>query len=366
MKFNINVETIRESLGFIQGIAERRATMPVLSHVLINASKNEVKLSATDLETTMSARCQADVLKTGSLSLPARKLYEIVNELTSEKVEFEEIGNHWVQIKSSATTFKVAGLPSEDFPVIPGISTEDFFTVKSSKMDDMISKTIFAVSPDEVRRNLSGIFFERDDKHNLKLIATDGHRLSVVESEIDSDIKLQQSVLVPKKGLSELRKMLRVGEDIKIGCGKNFFIAEGDGIVLIIRLIDSEFPDYSQVIPRSAKDMFQVEREEFLSALRRVSILSSEKTKSVRITISNGVMTLLSVSPEIGEAKEEVPVKYSGEDIELGFNARYIMDVLEVISEQTVEIAITDELSPAVIKPVGIDSFISVIMPMRV
>lgn len=366
MKFDINVETILERLGFIQGIAERRATMPVLSHVLISALKNEVKLSATDLETTMSARCQAEVLKAGSLSLPARKLFEIINELPSERVEFEEIGNHWVQIKSSSATFKIAGLPSEDFPVIPGTSTEDLFTVKSSVIDDMISKTIFAVSPDELRRNLSGIYFERDGERNIKLVATDGHRLSVVEGEVDSDIKLQQSVLIPKKGVSELRKLLRIGEDIKIGCGKNFFIADGDGIVLIVRLIDAEFPDYTQVIPRSTKNKFQVGKEEFLSALRRVSILSSEKTKSVRMTISRSGMTLLSVSPEIGEAKEVVPVNYSGDDTELGFNARYIMDVLEVISEQTVEVGITDELSPAIIKPVGMDNFISVIMPMRV
>ncbi|MDA2920374.1 DNA polymerase III subunit beta [Desulfobacterota bacterium AH_259_B03_O07] len=366
MKFNVDVSKFSEKLGLIQGIAERRATMPVLSHVLLQARSNVIELSVTDLETTMSATVDADVSKDGSLSLPAKKLNDIVNELPQGNIEFEEIGNHWVEMRTSSANFKIAGLPNEDFPVIPEASSEELFSIQSDKFDDMISKTIFAVSPDDLRRNLAGIYFEKNGKNNLKLAATDGHRLSIVENDLNSEIKLDRSVLVPKKGVAELRKMLKLGEEIKIGCGKNFFMAEGEGIRLIVRLIDAEFPDYNQVIPKSTKNTFQIGRERFLSALRRVSVLSSEKTRSVKISISTEGMTLLSVSPEVGEAKELLPLEYSGTEIELGFNARYIMDVLEVLSEENVELGLSDELSPAVIKPVGGEKYISVIMPMRV
>jgi len=366
MKFNVDVSKFSEKLGLIHGIAERRATMPVLSHVLLRANNNLLELSVTDLETTMSAQVDADISKEGSLSLPAKKLNEIVNELPQGSIEFEEIGNHWVEIRTSSANFKIAGLPYEDFPAIPEVSSEELFSIQSAKIDEMISKTIFAVSPDDLRRNLAGIYFEKNGKTNLKLAATDGHRLSIVESKLNTEIKLDRSVVVPKRGVAELRKILKFGEEIKIGCGKSFFMAEGEGIRLIVRLIDAEFPDYNQVIPKSTKNTFQIVREEFLSALKRVSILSSEKTKSVKISISGEGMTLLSVSPEIGEAKELLPLEYSGAEIELGFNARYLMDVLEVLTERNVELGLTDELSPAVIKPVGEEEFISVIMPMRV
>ncbi|MGB7290605.1 MAG: DNA polymerase III subunit beta [Thermodesulfobacteriota bacterium] len=366
MKLKIDISKLSEKLGLIQGIAERRATMPVLSHTLITASKDGAELTVTDLETTMTAYCDAEVSKVGGLSLPARKLYEIVHELPPGVIEIEEIGNHWVELRSPSTTFKIAGLPSDDFPVIPQFSSDHLFSAQSSKIEDMISKTIFAVSPDDLRRNLAGIYFEKNGKSNLKLAATDGHRLSIVESDLNTEIKLQKNVVVPKKGVSEFRKMLKLGEVVKIGCEKNFFIAINNGISLIVRLVDAEFPDYKQVIPKSTKTSFELGRAELLNALRRVSILSSEKTKSVKLSINKTGITLVSVSPEVGEAKEVIPVEYSGEEIELGFNAKYLMDVLEVIPEEKVEFGLSDELSPAVIKPMGDEHYLSVVMPMRV
>jgi DNA polymerase-3 subunit beta len=366
MKLKIDVSELSKKLGLIQGIAERRATMPVLSHTLVNASKEGAELTVTDLETTMIAHCDAEVSKVGGLSLPARKLYEIVHELPAGVIEIEEIGNHWVELRSPSTTFKIAGLPSDDFPVIPQFSSDHLFSAPSSKIEDMISKTIFAVSPDDLRRNLAGIYFEKNGKSNLKLAATDGHRLSIVESDLSTEIKLQKNVVVPKKGVSEFRKMLKPGEEVKIGCEKNFFIAVENGIRLIVRLVDAEFPDYKQVIPKSTKTSFELGRGELLNALRRVSILSSEKTKSIKLSINKNGITLTSVSPEVGEAKEVIPVEYSGDEIDLGFNAKYLMDVLEVISEEKVEFGLSDELSPAVIKPMGDENYLSVVMPMRV
>ncbi len=366
MKFKVEAIKLSEKLGLIQGIAERRATMPVLSHVLVSSLNDKLEIVATDLETTMSAWCSATVLKAGSLAVPARKLYEIVKELPQGEIEIEDIGNHWVQLRTPSATFKIAGLPSEDFPAIPELSSEHLFSAESSVIDDMITKTIFAVSPDDLRRNLAGIYFQKTGKHNLRFVATDGHRLSFVERDIKSEVKLGRGVVVPKKGVAELRKIVKLSENIGLGFGKNFFMAESDGTILIVRLIDAEFPDYNQVIPEGTKSSFQVKQSEFLSAIRRVSILSSDKTKSIKLTINKGEMTLLSVSPELGEAKEVVPIEFTGDSVELGFNARYLMDVLEVIGEETVQLGISDELSPALIKPVGEELYISVIMPMRV
>ncbi len=366
MKFKVELIKLDEKLGLLQGIAERRATMPILSHVLILASKEGIKLSATDLETTMSVLCDASVTKEGSLTLPARKLYEIVKVLPQGEIEIEEIGNHWTQIKAQRATFKIAGLPAEDFPVIPELPSDNLFQIESRALEDIIAKTMFAVSPDDLRRNLSGIYFEKKDNRTLRLVATDGHRLCLAEKIIQDDIKLKISVVIPKKGVAELRKMVKLDENVRIGCGKNDFLARSNEIALIVRLIDAEFPDYRQVIPETTKINIQIRRDEFLSALRRVSTLSAERTKSVKISMGNDQMTLVSVSPELGEAREVVAIDFAGDPLEIGFNARYLIDVLEVITGDTVNMGINDELSPVVIKPVGEEVYTSVIMPMRV
>lgn len=366
MKFKTQAEAFSQKLSLVQGISERRATMPVLSHVLITVNKSKIEISATDLETTMSTWCDAEVLGEGSLAIPARKLFEIVKELPEGEIEIEEIGNHWIEIRASSAVFKIAGLPSEDFPIIPELHSDQLFSVQSSVIEEMISKTIFAVSPDELRRNLAGIYFEEAGDKGVRLVATDGHRLSLVEKEIDTKVKFGKGFVVPKKGVGELRKVLKLSEKLKIGVGDNFFMAEGEDIILVARLIDADFPDYKQVTPESTKLSLSLEKANLLSALRRVSILSSEKTRSVKFNIDKDSLTLVSVSPEVGEAKETVSLSYSGDPVELGFNARYLMDVLEVISEDRVEIGLIDELSPAVIKPEGEEIYLSVIMPMRV
>ena len=228
MKFKTKVEDFANKLGLVQGISERRATMPVLSHILLNVKGNKIEISATDLETTINTWCDAQVQKEGSLAVPARKLYEIIKELPDEEIEVEELANHWVEIKTSTAEFKIAGLPSEDFPLIPELHSDNLFSVQSSVIEDMISKTIFAVSPDELRRNLAGIFVENSEDNTLRLVATDGHRLSIVEKKIEGGIKFDKGFVVPKKGVAELRKVLKLSQIIRIGVGVNFCMAVGE------------------------------------------------------------------------------------------------------------------------------------------
>lgn len=366
MKFKVNANAFAEKLNLVQGIAEKRATMPILSHVLLNVEKGKIRISATDLETTMSLWCDAEVEKESSLAIPSRKLFEIVKELPDVDMELEDIGKNWVEIKTSNASFKIAGLSAEDFPTIPDVPTQNLFSIDSNTLENMISKTIFSVSPDELRRNLSGIFFEKNGDKALRLIATDGHRLSYIDHESEGELGLSKNVLVPKKAVSELRKLLRFSEIILIGAEANFFISKVDDTVLYSRLIDADFPDYRQVTPDSTKHRFKVNTSHLLSALKRVSIFSSEKTKSVKVKLGSNELSLISVSPEEGEGNESIMIEYQGEPFEIGFNSRYIMDVLEASGEAVVVFGVSDELSPAVIRPESGDHYVNVIMPMRV
>lgn len=366
MKINVDKETLSEKLSMVQGIAEKRATMPILSHVLISPQENGIQITATDLETTLSVECEATADDKKALALPARKLFDIVRELPEGELKIEEIKNNWVEITTSSAAFKLAGLPADDFPVVPEVSTDNIFEIDSETLENMISKTIYCVSGDELRRNLSGIYFEKLDGKKLRLVATDGHRLSYVEKELENDVVLNDNVLVPRKAVSELRRLLKYGEKLQIGCEKNFFITVTNGIKLFSRLIDADFPDYNQVVPKSTKSKIVLNRDQLLSALKRVSLLSSEKTRSVKMNLSSNSLTLSSVSPDVGEARESLPLKFDGGDLEIGFNARYLLDILESIDEEDIDMELTDELSPTVLKPLDSTDYLCVVMPMRV
>lgn len=366
MKIAIDSGIMSEKLGLVQGISERRATLPILSHVLITAKPGSVELRATDLETTITTSFEASVEGEGSVAIPARKAFEIVKELPPGTVELEVMNNHWVEIKSSSSTFKIAGLPGEDFPEAGEVSTEGTFTLKCAELEEMIAKTMYAATLDELRRNLSGIYFEQSGPTTLRLVATDGHRLSLADVNTGGEFEMGSSFLVPKKGVGELRKLLRLGEEVRINAGAQSFVAEVDGVVLVVKLIDAEFPNYKQVIPEKTAHSFNVGREELLGALRRVSLMSSEKTKGIKLNIGGGALVLSSVSPEVGEAREEMPADFEGTPVEVGFNSRYLMDILESSDADTFIFGLTDEMNPSVLRPLGDDGFVAVVMPMRI
>ena len=366
MEFIASVEELTKNLGLLQGISERRATMPILSHVLILASDNKINITSTDLETTLSIWVECEVKKQGSISLPARKMFEILREIEDDKVKIGDIGNNWVEISTRNSTFKIAGLSSEEFPQRPEMASDSLSIINSTVFDDMINKTIFAVSQDELRRNLAGIYFEKVGESRIRLVATDGHRLSMVESEVDNEIVVEKGVVIPRKGVSELRKIIKLSEEVAMGFGKNAFYAKSGNVVLVSRLIDADFPDYKQVTPESSSFNISIGRRGLLNALRRVSLFSSEKTRSIKLKIDSGVMVLSSISPEVGEAEESLEIDFEGGPLELGFNSTYFIEALEVIEEDSIRLGLTDELSPATISAVGNDNYISVIMPMRV
>lgn len=367
MELKCDSAEFSEILSVCQGISERRATMPVLSHVLINAeSESIITATVTDLETTLEARSNAQIYNKGSIALPAKKLFEIIREIPQGEVEIKTLDNNWVYIKSNAVSFKLAGLPAVDFPTTPTDGLLNETSIETEILEDMISKTIFAIATDELRRNLAGIYIEPQKGESIRVVGTDGHRLSYVEKNISNKLNIENGVILPRKGVMELKKLLKAAQDMRITIGNSFLTASIGKYKIYIRLIEQEYPDYRQVIPQETKSTIIIKKQDILNSLKRVSILSSEKTKSIKMIIDNSKIELIAITPEVGEAREEIEVDYSGEKIELGFNSTYIIDVLEAIGEEMITLNVTDELSPALIKPLESEDYLSVIMPMRV
>jgi DNA polymerase-3 subunit beta len=375
MELKIGVTELAKALSHSQGIVEKKSTMPILSHVLLEAKKGtDLIVSATDLDLAVSSEHKCEVLKEGAVAVSARHLYEIVRALPEQTVTLKKAHNNYLEVKSGPSEFRIVGLPAEDFPALPKFDKVPFADLDPSVLLDMIERTFFAVSTDETRYNLNGVFFEPAGE-SLRLVATDGHRLSLSDREVGASFGLKRGVILPKKGLQELKKLLaeaaESGEEkpeAKLGFVENSAIFRRPGVVLVMRLIEGLFPDYKQVIPKQGEKVVKVGRGRFLETLRRISLLSTDKAHAVKLDLGKGVLRVLSQNPDLGEAKEEVPVDYQGEPLKIGFNARYLMEVLSVLKSGDVVFELADDLSPGVVK--GGDEadqgFTAVVMPMRI
>ncbi len=376
MELKIATTELAKALGRSQGIVEKKSTMPILSHVLLEAKKGQLVVSATDLDLAVSSEHEegCEILKEGALAVSARHLYEIVRAMPEQQITLKKAHNNYLELKSGPSEFRIVGLPAEDFPALPRFEKVPFADVDAADLLDMIQRTSFAVSSDETRYNLNGVFFE-PAPDLLRLVATDGHRLSLVERKTTSTFGLKKGVILPKKGLQELRKLLseaaESGEakpETKLGFVENSAIVHQKGVILSMRLIEGLFPDYRQVIPKAGEKVVKVGRERLEQTLRRISLLSTDKAHAVKLELSKDVLRVLSQNPDLGEGKEEVPVEYGGDALKIGFNARYILDVLAVMQSKDVAFELADDLSPGVLR--GTDEvdqgFTAVVMPMRI
>jgi len=371
MEFKIDKETFLRALQKVQGIVEKRNTMPILSNVLIEATADTIFLTATDLEVGMKSSYPTSVVKEGKITVSAKKIYEIIKELADEEIIFSTKENDWVEISCGKAHFNIVGLSPEEFPYFPKINEELFVKINSSLIREMIDKTSYAICHDETKYNLNGIFIKaqlEDNRQILRMVATDGHRLSIAEKEFTGKIdnELQKGVIFPKKGVFELKKMTEEEEDDIMICflDNNAVIKKGNTFV-VMRLVDGDFPDYTRVMPVNNDKVIKINREIFFHSLRRMSILSSEKFKGIKFDIKSGKMEISASNPELGEAREEIDLDYAGEPLTVRFNARYLIDVLSVLEDEFVEMDLRDELSPAIMRPAASTDFRSVIMPMR-
>ncbi len=371
MRFTIEKEIFLRGLARVQGIVEKKNTIPILANVLLEAVQGELQLTATDLEVGMKASYPAVIGTPGKISVSAKKLFEIVKELPDLTIDFHARENCWIEIRCGKALFNIVGLSADEFPYFPHFHKEQFISLESNTIKKMIDKTIFSISTDESKYNLSGIYFtsfEEKGKKYLRLVATDGHRLSLIQETIDvTNIEqLNKGVIFPRKGIYELKKIAEDGEDnLLIGFFDNNAVVQKENTVIVMRLIDGEFPDYKRVIPVENNIDLKVDRFEFLHALKRMSILSSDKSKGIKIELSNDVMKMSSSNPEIGDSREDIDIDYKGESLTVGFNSRYIIDIVSSQEEKEICLSFRDKLSPVLIKSCLSDNYLAVVMPMR-
>jgi DNA polymerase-3 subunit beta len=355
------------TLYWTQNIVERRNTIPILANVLISAQKKVIQITATDLEVGVRGDVEGDVIKEGTVTVNAKKLYEIIREVPNEQVQLKRLENDWVEIRSGKSVFKIVGMDAREFPQFPTFDSKELSSTPSSMLRGMIERTIFSVSTDETRYSLNGVFVEQGDGGRVKMVATDGHRLAFDERELGS-LGLSKGVILPRKGLTELKKVLESGDDgiVAIGFRENMVLVAKNNVELFMRLIDGDFPDYTKVIPQGNPNVAKIEHDDLLQALRRVSILSSERYKGIKMEFSAGKISLSANNPDLGEAVEEIDAEYKGKPISIGFNARYLLDVLGVLNgEGEINIELKDELSPSIVRKAGDEGYLYVLMPMR-
>ncbi|MBI3178148.1 MAG: DNA polymerase III subunit beta, partial [Deltaproteobacteria bacterium] len=344
---------------------------PVLAHVHLDASSaGELTVSATDLDVGLSGSYKADVKAPGAVAVHARQLYDVIKSLPTDSVEFVKQDNNWVELKAGNSRFRLVAMAADEFPALPKYAQTKTFALPAAQLADMIDRSIFCVSTDDNRHNLSGVYCESLEPHMLRMVATDGHRLAMVEKKFDSKVVLERGVIVPRKGFQELRRVLADGADaidtVELGFSGNAGVLRAGPVVLSTRLVEGQFPDYTQVIPKGSSKSAKLRRSVFAEALRRVSLLSQSRAYGVRLTFENGKLSLLAEDPEFGEAHETLEVEYKGDPLTVGFNAKYLLEALSLIRDEGVTLELSDELSPGVLRPLEEPGFLAVIMPMRI
>jgi len=369
MEIKVERSDFSRSISKIQGIVERKNTMPVLANCLIKADKAGIELMATDLDITIIDRCPAKVKKTGSVSLNARKLHDIFRELDEGEVELKETEVTKVEIKANNFTSSLQGIKPDEFPVLPSAEGFSFFELDSEILSEMITKTIYAAATEEGRFTLNGIFMEKVNGDILRYVATDGHRMAAIDRQAEGvkELNLSAGVILPKKGMTELQKLIGlVKGKISLGVKDNHIAIKVEDTLLFMRLVDGEFPEYKRVVPENNPVKVAVARDEFLKSLRRASVLVDEKARAVKLIFSKGKMIIESSNPSYGTAQGECPCEYDGPQMEIGFNDRYLYDILTTINDGMVKMELKDELSPVLFLTDSDTKYQCVIMPMRI
>jgi DNA polymerase-3 subunit beta len=373
MELVVRKNDLLRELQLFQGIVERKNTIPILANVLLEAKGDEVRFLATDLEVGLRSKCAASVAKGGSLTLPAKKLYEIVKSLPDTDIRISEDKNG-VKVAADRFDSRMQTLPKEDFPALPEGGSSQTSTLPRAGLKEMVAKTQFAITGEDTRFFLNGaLFVLRPD--SMSLVATDGHRLALVSVKRNGAEPKQEGTdgevrkILPKKTLGELARLMMEGEgDISYEPGENHLFFDVGGRLLISRMIDGQFPAYERVIPKGNDKHIEFERERLTNAVRRVALLSNERSRSVKFQLDKGKVIVTSSSAEFGEATETLSVDYAGAPMQICFNAQYVLDFLGAVTTDIVALELKDEVSQAVMTPVGAEGYeyTYVIMPMRI
>jgi len=363
MKFSATKEKLLEGLQQVQNVVSTRTTLPILSNVLLQAKEGAVHLTTTDLDVGVRGSFEANVDKVGATTLPARRLFTIIRELPSSEIAIEVDGKNAASIRSGQSFFKILGLPEEEFPPLPKFENAKVVTMRQKDLHDGLRKTAYAISTDETRYVLNGVLFSFKE-NKLTLVATDGRRLAMLDIELEFPRSHEADIIVPTKAVTELQRLLKDDGEVKISVGSGQMAFDLNNTLLVSKLIEGNYPNYKQVIPSEAKERVTLERETFLNSLRRVSLLASDKSNSIKLNFSKNNIEISANTPEVGEARESVPVAYKGRDFAIAFNPEFLMAPLRNLTEDEVFFDLIDEMSPGVLKIQT--PFLYVLMPMRV
>jgi len=366
MKFSVAKEIVLAELQLLQGIVEKRNTMPILANILVQATADRVEMTGTDLEVGLKTHFPANMEEPGAVTISGKKIFEIVKSLPDEKtIVFEEKDDLMMEISSGKSQFKVLCLPKEDFPQVPEGKFEKKINLSGDLFREMIDRVYFAIAQEQ-RYYLNGALLILKN-NSMELVSTDGHRLSYTSAFVENlEIGDEIRVIVAKKSLGELRKM--TDEGVEFDSDENNLFFRVGSRMLISRIIESKFPNFETVIPKDNPHVLQVSKDEFTQAIRRVSLLSTERSRGIKFSIGKGNLKLFSSNPEIGEARDDLEIDYKGADLEIGFNSQYLLDFLLSVNSERVRLELKDENSAAILKP-DIEETIKytyVIMPMKI
>jgi len=371
MKFSIKKSDIMDVLSKVQGVTGRKSSLAITEAVLIRTGSDTITLTATDLETGFEGSYPAVVEREGAIALNARKLYEIIRDFPTDDIVINEVENRWIEIGHPKVMYHIVGMNPEDFPDSPKIQDIRFLEIDSLTLKQMIERNIMVGGPsDDKRAHIIGVYLHKTvqkGKNRLRMVSTDGNRLVLMDGDYEGDTELTETegILIPKKSLHEINKFLD-GGTVRVGVKENHFILKKDQETIIVRLLEGAFPSYEQVIVRDNGHILNVAKHPFLMMLKRMSILASEEYKAAIFTFTKGSLEISASNPDIGESKEDMPIEYDGEDLNIAFNPRFFMDTLNVIHSDEVLIYLVNEEKPCLILDKEDDSFVSAVMPMRI
>ena len=375
LSINVSKEDFLPALNSLQSITGKKGTMAILANVLIQTQENFIELVATDLEVGIKKSVAAEIVSPGSITLPAKILFEIVRESGTDIIKIEEKEKNWARIKAGSSMYNLAGTASEEYPDFPEYEEESLVSLPCDLMRELIEKTIFSVAQErESNYTLTGILLEKEKsdegKNFLRMVSSDGHRLSIMEKEVDAesgDIVIEKNTIVPRKGVSEIKKVCEGQKNLLMGTDKKQLVVKTKNSLMIVRLMNGEFPDYRSIVNVIEKDNFiEIERNSFLEALKRTNLFTEDTFNAIQLSVNENRLVLSSQNMDFGNAKDEISINYSGEPLDLGFNCRYFIDSLQVMKSDTIKAHINSDQSPCLIVGEEDPGFISIIMPMKI
>jgi DNA polymerase III subunit beta len=370
---DLEIQVIKQpflkELQLLQGIIERKNTMPILANLLLTATKEGIELTASDLEVALRIQAEAEVKTPGTITVPAKKLFEIIRTLPDlSGVSLKKLENNWVEIKCGSAHFKLVGLPVEEYPSLPDITKEKTISLPAAILKEAIRRVIFSIAQEDIRYAMNGALFTIEG-NRLMLIGTDGHRLAYASAELESTRGAEKiEVIVSRKALGELMKLLpEAKEEVRFGRFENFLFFQVDSHLLLSRNIEAQFPNYEKFISLRNEKAAEFNTVQLNKAIQRVAVLSNERSRAVEFQISSGIAKLSSANPEMGEASDSIEITYDGEPLKIGFNSQYLMEFLTAISSEEVVFELNSESTAALLKPKGNDQFDYryILMPMR-